>query len=191
MGLLLLCKSIIACMSEMFFGGTAGEQAEPRVGGRNGWKKEKIQSWETRGSEWQIESWIWRCGAQGDGPLCPAGDYRWPSELNQNCADCQGMGSATHRVPHERGGNTSAAGGGRSRGLQTHTAKIAFKWVFEISKNKLPLKKLNRQLIWGLDGGQVKSCPLHSSAQPLLHLGIIHFLTSHPPPPRTHQHACR
>lgn len=36
-------------------------------------------------------------------PLCPAGDYRWPSELNQNCADCQGMGSATHRVPHKRG----------------------------------------------------------------------------------------
>lgn len=107
----------------------------------------------------QIEIEIERCGVRGYGPLCPAGDYRWPSELNQNCADCQGMGSATHRVPHERGVRLAQREEAEGEGC-SHRVKIAFKWVFEISKNKLPLKKLNRQLIWELDGGQVKSCPL-------------------------------
>lgn len=45
-----------------------------------------------------IEMYIMR----GWRPLCPAGDYRWRSELNQNCADCQGKGSASQRVPQER-----------------------------------------------------------------------------------------
>lgn len=57
----------------------------------------------------------------------------------------------------------------------SHTLKIAFKWVFEISKNKLPLKKLNRQLIRGLDGDQVKSCPLPSISP---HLSLFYTLAS-------------
>lgn len=47
-------------------------------------------------------------GAMG---LCVLqGDYRWHSELNQNCADCQGMGSATHRVPQESGRGVAGMG---------------------------------------------------------------------------------
>ena len=71
---------------------------------------------ERREKERQIDSEIERCGATG--PLCPAGDYRWPSELNQNCADCQGMGSATHRVPHERGVRLAQREEAEGEGLQ-------------------------------------------------------------------------
>jgi len=59
-------------------------------------------------------------------PLCPAGDYRWPSELNQNCADCQGIGSATHQVPHERGVTLAQRDEAEGEGC-SRTVKIAFK----------------------------------------------------------------
>lgn len=81
-------------------------------------KKEKVRSRESKGKKRQIESEIERCGVRGYGPLCPAGDYRWPSELNQNCADCQGMGSATHRVPHERGVRLAQREEAEGEGLQ-------------------------------------------------------------------------
>ena len=89
-------------------------------------KKEKVGSWESRGKERNIENEIERCGVQGYGPLCPAGDYRWPSELNQNCADCQGMGSATHRVPHERWVRLPQREEAEGEGC-SHRVKIAFK----------------------------------------------------------------
>lgn len=93
------------------------------VGGESGGllivkKKEKVRSRESKGKKRQIESEIERCGVRGYGPLCPAGDYRWPSELNQNCADCQGMGSATHRVPHERGVRLAQREEAEGEGLQ-------------------------------------------------------------------------
>lgn len=130
------------------------------VGGQvDGWgnaetdKERKSRSWEEKKSRLRV-----RCGMWGYRPVCPAGDYRWLSELNQNCADCQGMGSVTHREPHKRGVTLAQREDTEGEGCN-HRVKIAFKWVFEISKNKLPLKKLNRQLICGLDEGQVQSCP--------------------------------
>lgn len=101
-------------------------------------RKGRVQR-EHRKKERQIESEIEKCSVRGYGPLCPAGDYRWHSELNQNCADCQGMGSATHRVPQERGVRLAPREGAEGEGC-SHRVKIAFKWVFEISKNILPLK---------------------------------------------------
>lgn len=131
-----------------------------RVGGQvDGWgnaetdKERKSRSWEEKKSRLRV-----RCGMWGYRPVCPVGDYRWLSELNQNCADCQGMGSVTHREPHKRGVTLAQREDTEGEGFN-HRVKIAFKWVFEISKNKLPLKKLNRQLICGLDEGQAQSCP--------------------------------
>lgn len=124
------------------------------------------------------QSEIEKCGVQGYVPLCPAGDYRWHSELNQNCADCQGMGSATHWVPQERGVRLAPREQAEGEGC-SHRVKIAFKWVFEISKNKLPLKSSTDSWYAGWMGAKWKvTLSLHlSSFEPLLHLGIIHFLT--------------
>lgn len=46
--------------------------------------------------------------------------------IKSNCADCQGMGSVTHPVPHERGVTLAQReeAEGESR---RHTVKIAFK----------------------------------------------------------------
>lgn len=136
-----------------------------------------------------------RCGTWGYRPVCPAGDYRWLSELNKNSADCQGMGSVTHRESHKSGVTVAQREDTEGEGCN-HRVKIAFKWVFEISKNKLPLKKLNRQLICGLDGGQVQSCPvppflfISTSSIPWHHsFSHISFFLTHTLS-QTHQHTC-
>lgn len=85
-----------------------------------------VWSRESRGKDMQIESEIERGGVRGYGPVCPAGNYRWPSELNQNCADCQRMGSATHRVPHERGVRLAQREEAEGESC-SHRVKIAFK----------------------------------------------------------------
>lgn len=75
-------------------------------------KKEKVEPRESRGKDGECDRKkysMWGCR-----PLCPAGDYRWRSELNQNCADCQGMGSASRRVTQGRRGRPPQ----REQGLQ-------------------------------------------------------------------------
>lgn len=51
------------------------------------------------------------------------------------------MGFATHWVPYKKAGGGHRRRGGYAEGEDCRrTVKMAFKWVFEIPKNKLPLK---------------------------------------------------
>lgn len=108
-------------------------------------------------------------------PLCPAGDYRWPSELNQNCADAKKR-ALRHIGCHMRGGCDWR------RGKRLTARAAAMEW--KLPSNEF-LKYLKINCLWksstdswyaGWMRAKLKVAPSlqFSVSQPLLYLAIIH-----------------
>lgn len=66
-------------------------------------KKEKVRSWERNWKERQIKREIERCGCVGLRASVSCRGLQMALRIKSKLCWCQETGSATHRVPHERG----------------------------------------------------------------------------------------